>query len=319
MLLNVALIIAGLAGLYVGGHWLVKGASRLASSYGISTLVIGLTVVAWATSAPELVVNVQAAVAESTDIVLGNILGSNIANVGLALSLMGILFVVRIGWQLTIREIPIMLGASVLLYVLAMDGMLSRTDGLLLVGGFIAFSALIYYLAQRERRQLDQDLERYEREEGLISPRISRWFEFGRLAAGALALIVAADFTINGATALADAVGVSEFVIGLTLVAVGTSLPEIAASLAAGRHGETDIAVGNIVGSNISNILAVLGVTTIIHPIEVPVQEIQPDVLVMLAFSASLLLLVVGHRWRRWVAVILLVAYLAYIGMTFAI
>jgi cation:H+ antiporter len=318
LLLNVALVIAGLAGLYVGGHWLVKGASRLASSYGISTLVIGLTIVAWATSAPELVVNVQAAVAESTDIVLGNILGSNIANVGLALGVMGILFVVRIGWQLTIREIPIMLGASVLLYILVMDGMLSRSDGLLLLGGFMAFSALVYYLARRERRQLDQDLERYEREEGLISPHISRWFEFGRLAAGALALIVAANFTIDGATALANAVGVSEFVIGLTLVAVGTSLPEIAASLAAGRHGETDIAVGNIVGSNISNILAVLGLTTIIHPIEVPVQEIRPDFLVMLAFSASLLLLAAGHRWRRWVAVILLVAYVAYIGMTFA-
>jgi cation:H+ antiporter len=318
LLLNVALVIAGLAGLYVGGHWLVKGASRLAFSFGISTLVIGLTVVAWATSAPELVVNIQAALAESTDIVLGNILGSNIANVGLALSLMGILFVVRIGWQLTIREIPIMLGASVLLYVLAMDGMLGQTDGVLLFGGFFGFSALVYYLAQRERRQLARDLERYEREEGLVSPRINRWFEFGRLAAGALALIVAADFTIDGATALADAIGVSEFVIGLTLVAVGTSLPEIAASLVAGRHGETDIAVGNIVGSNISNILAVLGVTTIIHPIEVPVQEIQPDVLVMLAFSMSLLLLAVGHRWRRWVAITLLIAYIAYIGMTFA-
>lgn len=309
MLQNIVLIIAGVFGLYVGGRWLVKGASRLASSFGVSALVIGLTVVAWATSAPELVVNLSAAAQGSADVALGNVIGSNIANIGLALGLMALFFTVQIGWTLVVREIPIMIGAALAAYLLALDGQLSRTDGLLLLASFLGFSAFVYVLVQRERRKIALQMERYEKQEGLIDTNINRLFEFGRLTLGLAALIAGANWMIDGATGVARGLGISEFIIGLTLVAVGTSLPELASSLVAAQHGQSEIAVGNLIGSNIANVLAILGATSALTPINVGTSQLGLEIPVMLGFSALTLVFALDRRMRRWEGVVFFAGY----------
>lgn len=315
MLQNTVLIIAGVSGLYVGGRWLVKSASRLASSFGVSALVIGLTVVAWATSAPELVVNLSAAAQGSADVALGNVIGSNIANIGLALGLMALFFTVQIGWTLVVREIPIMIGAALAAYLLALDGQLSRTDGLLLLAGFLGFSAFVYVLVQRERRKIALEMERYEKQEGLIDTNINRLFEFGRLALGLAALIAGANWMIDGATGVARGLGISEFVIGLTLIAVGTSLPELASSLVAAQHGQSEIAVGNLIGSNITNVLAILGATSALTPINVGPSQLGLEIPVMLGFSALTLVFALDRRMRRWEGVVFFAGYAGFTAL----
>jgi len=313
MLSNIVMIVLGIIGLFVGGNWLVKSAARLASSFGASVLVIGLTIVAWATSAPELIVNVSAAAQGSTELALGNVIGSNIVNLGLCLGIMGLMFPVTIGWELIWRELPIMIGSVVLAFLLGLDGELSRVDGLILFVCFIGFSGLIYVLVQRERRKVTADLKEYEEDAKLIDDNINRWFEVGRLTFGLISLIVGANLIVDGATAMGRTLGISEFVIGLTLLAFGTSLPELASSLIAASRKQTDIAVGTIIGSNIANVLAILGVTAIVKPIEVTANSLQVQIPVLMAFSVLILGLGLNRVIGRRQAAFLTACYIGFV------
>jgi cation:H+ antiporter len=313
MVLNVFMLVFGIVGLFVGGEWLVKSASRIASSFGASVLVIGLTIVAWATSAPELIVTVNAALQGSTEMALGNIIGSNIVNIGLCLGIMGLMFPVKISWQLIQRELPIMIGATLLAFLLGADGVLSRLDGLILFLCFLGFSVLVYILVQQESKKVTASLEEYEEAQHLIDDKINRPLEILRLAAGLAFLILGANLTVQGGTAIARTFGISEFVIGLTLVAFGTSLPEFTASLIAAAQRQTDIAIGNVIGSNIANVLGILGVTAMIKAIPVSPDSLQIQLPILLGFSLLMLIFSFNRLISRWESALLVIAYAGFI------
>ncbi len=309
-------VAVGLAGLFFGGEWLVKGASRLAASFGISALVIGLTVVSFGTSAPELFVSLQAALQGQSDIAVGNVVGSNIANIGLILGVCGVITALPVHISLIRREIPIMIGASLLLYLMARDSQIGTADGLLLFAGIIAFTAAMVIISHRQRISAQEEAQ-IEALEG-VTGSINRLLEFGRLALGLAVLLVGSNLTVGGAVGIARALGISELVIGITLVAVGTSLPELATTIIAAIKREPDIAVGNIVGSNIFNILSILGLTALARPIPVAERVIQWDLLVMIAFALLLLPFALNRALGRREALLLLLIYTAFILFTFA-
>jgi len=304
---NIILIVLGLVALYFGGEWLIRASSRLASALGIPTLMVGLTVVAFGTSAPELVVSVSAASQGASDISLGNVVGSNIANVGLILGLAGLILPLRIEVTLIKREIPIMIGISLFTMVLALDGTISQLDGLLLFAGYLVFTFVLYRLSRRSKPD-GHYTEEVEAVEG-NPPRISLSREALRLVVGLVMLVAGAQGMVAGATSIARSFGVSELLIGLTLVAVGTSLPEIATSVLAVRRGHTDIAVGNAVGSNIANLLVVLGLTAAIRPVPVDPALLRFEIPVMILFAVVSLILMLDRQLARWQAALLLAGY----------
>ena len=316
------MIAAGLAGLFFGGEWLVKGSSRLARSFGISALIIGLTIVAIGTSTPELIVSVDAALRGSSDISVGNIIGSNIANIGLILGIAGLISPMVVKTSLVRREIPIMVGVTLLLLLLVGDGTISQGDGLLLLVGMVAFISLLIYAEQRAsaaEQALEAGVEaELEAEiDGNITAK-QRPREALRVVLGIALLVVGARLTVDGAVALARGIGVSELVIGITLVAVGTSLPELATSVVAAFRGEADISIGNVVGSNIANILLILGVTSVISPVSVAPQIIRLDIWVALGFALVLFPFALNQKLTRWEAGVLLAVYIGYILVTFS-
>ena len=319
---NFLMIAAGLAGLFFGGEWLVKGSSRLARSFGISALIIGLTIVAIGTSTPELIVSVDAALRGSSDISVGNIIGSNIANIGLILGIAGLISPMVVKTSLVRREIPIMVGVTLLLLLLVGDGTISQGDGLLLLVGMVAFISLLIYAEQRAsaaEQALEAGVEaELEAEiDGNITAK-QRPREALRVVLGIALLVVGARLTVAGAVALARGIGVSELVIGITLVAVGTSLPELATSVVAAFRGEADISIGNVVGSNIANILLILGVTSVISPVSVAPQIIRLDIWVALGFALVLFPFALNQKLTRWEAGVLLAVYIGYILVTFS-
>lgn len=318
MLENVLWIVVGLVGLYFGGNWLVKGAARLANTLGVSPIVIGLTIVAYGTSIPELIVSLRAAIEGNADISTGNVVGSNIANIGLILGLSAIIFPMVVQNQFLRREMPIMIGVSVLLLFLSQNGVLDRTAGILLVIGAVSYTLVAYVLAKREGAALIPEIEEFEEAEGLKTKSpipIDLLYIIGGIAV----LMVGADRLVFGAVNIARAVGVSELAIGITLVAVGTSLPELATSLIAAFKKESDIAIGNVVGSNIFNILAILGITSIITPINVNPQLLRVDMFVMIGFAILLTVFCIEHKLARWEGALLLVAYLAFVIYAFSV
>ncbi len=315
MLLDAALLLAGLVALFYGGNWLVRGASNLALSFGVSVLVIALTFVAIGTSMPELLVSVQAALVGKSDLAIGNVIGSNIANIGLILGATGLIAPLTVKANLLRREIPIMICFSIGAYVLTLDGGIDRLDGALLLLGFVGFNAMMYRLAKNERNERDRllaDLDQAPRNEHKRGP------EFFWLLLGILALLFGSRMMVEGAVNLARAIGVSELVIAITLVAFGTSLPELAASLSAAYHRETDLAIGNIVGSNIANLLLILGLTALIQPIAVRSAEVRLEFFVMIAFAALLLPFLRRHQLGRLQSALFLGAYIAFIVYSFA-
>jgi len=320
MTLQYALYIAlGLLGLFVGGNWLVKGAARLALSLGVSTLVVGLTIVAFGTSLPELLVSVDAVLQGANDISIGNVVGSNIANIGLILGLTALVFPVPVKAQVVKRDLPIMLAVSLLIVVLIQDNEISRLEGALLFGGVVAYTVISYLLSAREQRALAAQADDLDEEEFGADPRhANRLFELARLTVGMVVLVIGANLLVEGSVNVAIALGVPKLVIGLTLVAVGTSLPELATTFIASLRKENDIAVGNIVGSNIFNILAILGLTALVKPIGVNQRVLDVDIFVMLVFSLGLLLVVQGGRVTRWQGGLLLSAYFIFTLWTFA-
>lgn len=313
MLTNIVMVLVGIVGLFFGGNWLVKGASRLAASLGLPPLVIGLTVVSFGTSMPELLVSLNAALNGASDIAIGNVLGSNIANVGLILGVSGILMAIPIHISLIKREIPFAIAASLLVFIMALDGELGTFDGVLLIAGVIAFTVLVGTAAYRERLKPRAE-EMLAEEEGVTGP-INTWVEIGRFVLGLVVLLVAANLLVDGASAIARSLGVSEIVIGLTLVAIGTSLPELITAIIAVMNNERDILFGNVVGSNIFNLLAILGLTALTRPIPIAPHLLSFEFLVMIGFALALIgfALKQNREVRRRESALLLVLYIGFL------
>lgn len=309
MLLNVASLVGGLVLLVVGAEGLVRGSTGIARRLGVTALAIGLTVVAFGTGSPELVLSVTAARAGDSGIALGNVVGSNISNVLLVLGVAALVKPLCVRSELVRREMPLMITATALLWAMLLDGYLSRIEGVVLAVGAVSYTVLAYVAAKRgETAEVDAEFD-----DVLIGERRPVWVDGAMLVAGIITLLIGANLLLRGATFLAAAFGVSEMVIGLTVVAIGTSMPELATSVTAAVRGEADVAFGNVIGSNVLNILAVLGVTAIIHPFEVV--GLRPlDVGVLLA-SPVLLLITMRRGWvlSRWEGALLLFAYVAYL------
>jgi cation:H+ antiporter len=270
--------------LVVGGEALVRGAARLALAVGLSPLVVGLTVVAFGTSSPELAVSIQAGLAGSSDLALGNVVGSNIFNVLLILGASALIAPLLVASQLVRQEVPVMIGVSLLLFALCADGTVSFVDGTVLVGLLIVYTVVLVVQSRRQAAA-NGDLG-----VGSSSGWDRHWSVQILLIAGGLALLVlGARWLVDSAVGFARSLGVSELVIGITIVAAGTSLPEVATSIIAALRGQRDIAVGNVVGSNTFNILGVLGVTAVAAPAGLAVAPAVPafDLPVMVAVAIA--------------------------------
>jgi cation:H+ antiporter len=316
-MMNVLFFVLGLVLLIVGAEALVRGASRLALSVGISPLVVGLTVVAFGTSSPELAVSVQSAVAGRADLALGNVVGSNIFNILFILGVSALVVPLLVARQVVRQEVPVMIGVSLLLLVLALDGRIARSDGALLVGLLIAYSAFLVFQSRRQNQGGDAGLAG-----GALAP--GGWdshpaAQLLLVAAGLGALVLGATWLVDAAVSFAQYLGVSELVIGLTIVAAGTSLPEVATSIIAALRGQRDIAVGNVVGSNVFNILGVLGLSSMASPagIAVAPSMLAFDLPVMIAVAlACLPIFFTGNLIARWEGALffgLYAAYMAYV------
>ncbi len=313
-LMTFVYLIAGLVLLVAGAEVLVRGAAKLAAQFGIPPLIIGLTVVAFGTSAPETAVSVQSAFNGSGDLAIGNVIGSNIANVLLILGLTALIAPLIVSRQLIRLDVPIMIGASLLTFGLAWDGSLSRLDGALLFAGVLTYTGFLIYSARKDKGGDDDE---FAKEFGLDeAPKPYAWaINLGLIIAGLVLLVTGSNFLVEGAVTLARALGISELVIGLTVVAIGTSLPELATSILAAIKGERDIAVGNIVGSNIFNLLCVLGLASLVSPaaISVSPNALAFDFPVMIAVAVACLpIFFAGYRINRWEGLLFLAYYVAY-------
>jgi len=305
-----ALAVAGGLGLLVaGGELLVRGASALAALLRISPLVIGLTVVAFGTSAPELAVSLQAVHAQSADLAVGNLVGSNIANVLLILGLSALIAPLTVSSRLVRFDVPLMVGASVLLLLLGLNGVVGTWDGVVLTA---LLAAYILWSIREARAESDAGADAT----GSAS-RPSVLAQLALVAAGLALLSLGSDWLVDGSVAIARALGVAELLIGLTVIAVGTSLPELVTSLVAVVRNERDLAVGNVVGSNLFNILGVLGVTAVVTPNGVPVAPpaLALDIPIMIAAAAACLpIFFTGHRIARWEGGLFFFYFLAYMA-----
>lgn len=313
-LMTFVYLIAGLVLLVAGAEVLVRGAAKLAAQFGIPPLIIGLTVVAFGTSAPETAVSVQAALDGSGDLAIGNVVGSNIANVLFILGLTALIAPLIVSRQLIRLDVPIMIGASLLTFALAWDGSLSKLDGAILFAGIVAYTAFLI-ISSRKQKSLEDD--EFSKEFGLDEPvKPYAWaINLGLIIVGLVLLVSGSNFLVEGAVTLARTLGISELVIGLTVVAVGTSLPELATSVLAAIKGERDIAVGNIVGSNIFNLLCVLGLASMVSPqaISVAANALAFDFPVMIAVAVACLpIFFAGYRINRWEGLLFLAYYVAY-------
>ncbi len=290
MIVDILMLIAGGAGLYFGAEWLVYGTAGLARSFGIRPIIVGLTVVAYGTSAPELVVSCGAAFEGRGELVLGNILGSNIANFGLILGATAVISPPRVEGGLVYRELPVLILSAAAVPLLLWDGSIGRIEAGLL---FAASCVFTYFLVRSSRRNSDPAFAE-PLDEGSIAassgPSRTKLAAWG--AAGLAVLLFAGKVFVDGAVSLALGLGMSEFVVGLTIVAIGTSLPEMAASLVAALRGHSAIAVGNVVGSNIFNVLVVLGAAGLIRPISGSNDALRTDLILLavLTFLAVLFL-----------------------------
>jgi cation:H+ antiporter len=314
--------IAGLVLLVLGAEALVRGASKLASSLGVPPLIVGLTVVAYGTSTPEVAVSLQAALAGQADIAIGNVVGSNIFNVLFILGLSAMIAPLIVSRQLVWMDVPIMIGVSVLLFLMALDGRVSRLEGGVLALGIAGYTVFLIRQARRDKAAAQAAAEDAAGGSGREAPvsAARMWVvNLAYIAAGLGLLVLGARWFVDSSVAIARVMGVSELVIALTIVAAGTSMPEVATSIIASIRGERDIAVGNVVGSNIYNILAVLGLAALISPSGVAVAPaaLDFDIPVMLAVAvAALPIFFTGHliaRWEGWLFFGYYVAYTAYL------
>jgi cation:H+ antiporter len=312
--LTLVLLVVGLIILIIGAELLVRGASRLAVGFGISPLVVGLTVVAFGTSSPELAVSIGSALSGQADIALGNVVGSNIFNVLFILGLSALIGALVVAQQLIRLDVPLMIGVSILMLLLGLDGKIGRPDGLLLFAGIVVYIVFAIRQSRKETRQVEAE---YDHEFGSgerMGPR-QVLLQIGFVIAGLALLVLGARWLVDGAVAIARSLGLSELIIGLTIIAAGTSLPEVATSVIASLRGERDIAVGNVVGSNIFNILAVLGLAAVVAPegVTVPAAALGFDIPFMIAVAiACLPIFFTGYRIARWEGALFLAYYIAY-------
>ena len=309
---------AGLAALVVGADILVRGASRLALSFGISPLVVGLTIVAFGTSAPEVAVSVGAVLNGQTGLAMGNVVGSNIFNVLFILGLSALIAPLVVHVQLIRQEVPILIGASLLLLILSLDGRISVLDGGLFFGLLLAYTVFLVVQSRRETQaaQAEFDAELHAPPAGAWDARLP--VQIALIVAGLGLLVLGSDWLVTSAVAFAQALGVSDLVIGLTIVAAGTSMPEVATSVAAALKGERDIAVGNVVGSNTFNILGCLGLSGLVAGsagLAVAPSLLAFDIWVMLAVAlACLPIFLSGREIARWEGAVFLGYYAAYVS-----
>jgi cation:H+ antiporter len=320
MLLYIALCLLGFVLLYFGAEWLVKGSSSLARSLGVTPIVIGLTVVAFGTSAPELVVSLISSIKGKSMIAVGNVVGSNICNIALVLGLSALLNPIKSDPSVIRRDIPIMLGISLYLLVLSINNTLGRIEGATLFAGIIAYTFFNYYLAKKENQKAGSS--------EMTAAIVSELEEIGYIASrskqillvliGIVGVVGGAQMVVESAVFIMTELGVSEKFIGLTIVAFGTSLPELATSVVAAMRGEMDISIGNLVGSNVFNIMSVLGAASLVRPIPIPggffASGLWIDYLVML-FTSFLpwLLMRKTYTVDRKGGAMLLICYVGYL------
>ena len=317
--ISAVLTVVGLVLLCFGGNWLVSGGVAIARKFRISNLVIGMTIVAYGTSTPELAASVAAA-GEHSAIILGNIIGSNIANVGMVIGIAAILVPLAVSKSILRKEIPIMLGVSLLLVLRSREGELAQYDGVLLLAGLGVFAYYTFKDAMKQRAETKEE-PKEETKEG-IKQEIKQGGNnvylksIGLIGIGVVLLYVGAILTVDNAVVLAKEFGLSEKIIGLTVIAIGTSLPELITSIIAIRKGHADIGVGNIIGSNIYNILMIMGVGAALGGVMVGA-DVYVDYAIMIIFSLSLLIALKTGIIGRALGVCLTIGYIAYLAVTF--
>lgn len=308
MLLDILILVVGLVTLILGGEVLVKGASKLALRFNVSSLVVGLTVVAFGTSAPELLVSLNAALKNAPDFALGNVVGSNISNLTLVLGAAALMGFIPIKKDSARRDWPVTLFASALLYFFAWDSIITQLEGVILVVMLLLYLGVLIYATRKEKGKFDVDEP---------DDKNSRWNmtkDGLQVFLGILCLYFGADWFIGGAGSIAEELGVSQRIIGLTVLALGTSLPELFTSVIAARKGETDLALGNLLGSNIFNIFSIIGITSIIKPLQVNGDILHTDFPWMIGITLLILpLMIFRKRLGTPSGIILLVVYVAYI------
>ena len=310
-------LILGLATLIVGGEFLVNGAVGIAKKFHISTLVIGMTVISFGTSAPELIVSIKAALSGSPEISMGNVIGSNIANIALVLGITVMIFPIVVDRNSKILDWPMMMGASILFYVFALffgDGyLIERWEGIVLVVLLLTF---IYFLISSSRKKTKKALIEEKSSIDDEADKVNIPKAIGSLLIGLVGLYFGAEWLLDSAITLATEFGMSKATIGITIIAFGTSVPELVTSAVAALKKETDISIGNLIGSNIFNIMAVIGITAIVKPIPVTEAVIGYDMIWMLAIALGLLpLMLIGKKLGRLKGVMLFGTYVVYITL----
>jgi cation:H+ antiporter len=301
-------IAAGLLMLFIGAEGLIRGSSSLALRFGITPLVVGLTVVAFGTSSPELVVSLKAALEGNGDISLGNVIGSNIANIALILGVAALIRPLKVQAQVVKREVPIMIFVTLLLFLFLINNEINRIEGIIFFIGIIVYSFINVVLAKKEK---NKEVEA-EFAEGVAKKPLKIWIAIPFIIVGLALLVFGANLFLEASIEVAKIFGMSQAVIGLTIVAIGTSLPELATSAVASLKNESDIAIGNVVGSNIFNILLILGITAMIIPVSAADITLI-DIIVMLVAAV----IVLPMTWSKFIlnrveGVLLLIGYFVY-------
>ncbi|MFP8956040.1 calcium/sodium antiporter [Natrialbaceae archaeon A-CW3] len=308
--LSVLLLVLGVLSLFAGAELLVKGAGRLALGFGLRAATVGVTVIAFATTAPELFVAMLGALEVSADVGLGTIVGSNIANIGLVLGISALIRPLTISDTVMRRHVPFMLFTALLLPVVAIDGRIGRIEGVFFLVVLSVFSGYLLYYAKTQPAPVSADVDATEG----VSPR-----DVGLVVLGLLALLVGSRWLVSGGSSLLLAMDVPEFVVGVTVLALGTSLPELAASAVGAARGETGFTIGNVIGSNIYNIVAVLGILAVAVPITVSPSTLRFELPLVLGFTLLLVgMMGYGRRLTRIDGGILVCCYGAFIWLLFA-
>lgn len=308
MVVDALIFLLGLGILYLGAEWLIHGASRVALHYGIRPLVVGLTIVAIGTSLPEFFINFFAAFTGEHDLALGNIIGSNICNIALILGACSVILPLSVQPQMLRKEYPLMMGTMILFYLIALDGRISQWDGALLICVLLGVMAFLFIDAKRNPHTPMVDAPETAEDEAPPPHR-----QFIKVLGGMVGLAVGARMMIYGAVEIADVMGIDHVVIGLTIVAIGTSLPELAASMVGTMNNEADLSVGNVMGSNLLNVLFVVGLLALISPMDVAPVSISLHFPVMIAFSALFLPLAwTEYQITRLEGSVLLIGFVSY-------
>lgn len=316
--MTILLFIAGLVALIGGAELFLKGVDHFGLKWGVSPVVMGLTVVAFATGAPELAISIKAASTGSADLVLGNIIGSNIANILLILGIVAILKPINITRRIIRIDVPMVIGASLLVFILAFDGSLTTFDGVIFIAGLLCYSLFTFFQIKKERKKgKETEIFEYgESEDELASGTFFYIKNIGFLLIGLALIVLGANWMVESAVTIARLLGLSELVIGLTIVSIGTSLPEVATSVASARKGNADIAVANVMGSNLYNVLLTLGLTLIIAPtaLDVSAQALGFDLPFMVAVSIVCVpIFIAGFNLTRSDGIIFLFYYTSYL------